>query len=157
MELQGLKEKRSHVTHICPPKNEESQYIEDKESESSEHMTTQATKRKKSTEPRNPQSMKKAKTTPKKTSCATPKDAALKGKRSGLTLFTPEELILILKVYMEVSCNTMHGTDKKADNIWDNIVLHYHEEVQKYNSINEENIDYFVIELSRNAESLLNC
>ena len=69
----------------------------------------------------------------------------------------PDELLLLSKAYMKVSCNTKHGTDKKADKFWDDIALHYVEIVGKSNSINEDNIAYFVIDMHRNAESLRKC
>jgi hypothetical protein len=80
-----------------------------------------------------------------------------KGKKVGSTTFTPEELLLLLKLYMKVSCNAKHETDKKADKFWDDIALHYVELVDKSNSINEASVDYFAIDIHRNAESLRNC
>jgi hypothetical protein len=59
----------------------------------------------------------------------------------------PNELLLLSKAYMRVSCNAKHGTDKKADKFWDDIALHYVELVGKSNSINEDNIAYFAIEM----------
>ena len=52
---------------------------------------------------------------------------------------------------MKVSCNTKHGTDNKAYKFWDDISLHYDELVQKFNSINEDNIKYFAINDIRNT------
>ena len=47
--------------------------------------------------------------------------------------------------------------DKNADKFWDDIALHYVELVKKSNSINEASVDYFAIDIHRNAESLRNC
>ena len=58
---------------------------------------------------------------------------------------------------MKVSCNAKHGTEKKADQFWDDIALHYVELVNKLNSINEASVDYFAIDIHRNADSLRNC
>ena len=69
----------------------------------------------------------------------------------------PDEHLLLSKAYMKVSCNAKHGTDKKADKFWDDITLHYVKLVGKSNSINEDRIDYFVIDMHRNAESVHNC
>jgi len=57
-----------------------------------------------------------------------------------------EELQLLSKAYMKVSCNAKHGTDEKDDNFLDNIALHYDELVHKSNSMHEDNIDYFAID-----------
>jgi hypothetical protein len=80
-----------------------------------------------------------------------------KGKKVGSTTFTLDELLMLSKAYIKVSCNATHGTDKKADKFWDEIALHYLELVGKSNSINEDNIDYSVIDMHRNAKSLQNC
>ena len=80
-----------------------------------------------------------------------------KGKKAGSTAFTPDELLLLSKAYMKVSCNAKHGTDKKAEKFWDDIALRYVELVGKANHINEDNIDYSNIDIMRNAESLRNC
>ena len=92
-----------------------------------------------------------------KTSTITAANTTGKGKKAGSTTFTPDELLLLSKAYMKVSCNAKHGTDKKAEKFWDDIALHYVELVGKANSINEDNIDFANIDILRNAESLRNC
>jgi hypothetical protein len=94
------------------------------------------------------------KKTPKKTAKKKTPSTNGKGKKAGSTTFTPDELLLLSKAYMKVSCNAKHGTDKKADKFWDDIALHYVELVKKSNSINEECVSYSVINIQRNAESL---
>jgi hypothetical protein len=74
-----------------------SEYEDNNESESSDQAKNRSTKRKNSTRPKKPQSTKKGEKTPKKTFCtchACPQDASLKGKKSGSTSFTLEELLL---------------------------------------------------------------
>jgi hypothetical protein len=48
-----------------------------------------------------------------------------KEKKVGSTTFMPDELLMLSKAYMKVSCNTKHGRDKRADKFWDEIALHY--------------------------------
>jgi hypothetical protein len=63
-----------------------------------------------------------------KSSTNTTANTTGKGKKAGSTTFTPDELLLLSKAYMKVSCNAKHGTDKKAEKFWDDIALHYVEQ-----------------------------
>jgi len=55
---------------------------------------------------------------------------------------------------MKVRCNAKHGSDKNADKFWDDIALHYAKLMKKSNSINEECVGYFAIDMHRNDKSL---
>jgi hypothetical protein len=60
-----------------------------------------------------------------------------------------------VKVFVKVSSNAKHGTDKKMEKFWEDIHLHYNELITTVNKINESNAEYISVE-SRNIESLCN-
>ena len=60
-----------------------------------------------------------------------------------------------MKVFVKVSSNAKHGTDKKMEKFWEDIHLHYNELITTVNKINESNAEYISVE-SRNIESLCN-
>ena len=122
--------------------------------ESSEDDSSSSSRLPKTPRKRKPQKQAGKKKRKKK---ATSVNTTGKGKKAGSTTFTPDELLLLSKAYMKVSCNAKHGTDKKAEKFWDDIALRYVELVGKANHINEDNIDYSNIDIMRNAESLRNC
>ena len=145
----GIKVKKT------PKKKQIQQSRESSEDETSSSSRAPKTPRKQ--KPNTKKQVGKKKHTKSKSSTNTTVNTTGKGKKAGSTTFTPDELLLLSKAYMKVSCNAKHRTNKMAEKFWDDIALHYVEFVGKANSINEDNIDYAIIDILRNAESLQNC
>ena len=75
------------------------------------------------------------------------------GKACGARLFSygSKELLLLAKAFMKVPCNPKHSTDKKVDNFWEDISLHFEELVPTSNP------EYIFIERNQDIDSVCNC
>ena len=113
---------------------------------------TMTTNKKKNTKHPIPASAKKKKPPKKKKAVTTTDD---REKKRSMSL-SPEDLLLVARVFMKVGSNAKHGTDKKMEKFWEEIHLHYNELVTTSNKINESNMENIPVK-SHNMESLRNC
>lgn len=84
-------------------------------------------------------SWRKAKKTSKKKKKAIPKDKSTCREKSSSTLLPSDELLLVSRACIKISCNTKHGTDKHCLSVW--------RACPKTNSINKTNVKYDATEI----------
>ena len=74
--------------------------------------------------------------------------------RSLSVSYSADELLLVAKAFMKVSCDAKHSTDKKAEKFWEEVSLIFEELVATANKINESNPEYSPIESGRSVETI---
>jgi hypothetical protein len=80
-----------------------------------------------------------------------------KARHARSTSFGRDELLILAKAFMKVSCNAKQSTDRKVDKFWEDISLHFQEFVSSTNKLNESNPEYIPINTNRGIHSLRNC
>jgi len=77
--------------------------------------------------------------------------------RSRSVSYSSDELLLVSKAFMKVSCDAKHSTDKKAEKFWEEVSIVFEELVATANKMNESNPEFSPIEPGRSVESIRNC
>jgi hypothetical protein len=68
-----------------------------------------------------------------------------------------DELLLVAKAFIKVSCHAKHSTERKVEKFWEEVSSAFEEYIVTSNKMNKSNPDYSPIEYGCGAELLQNC
>ena len=95
-----------------------------------------------------------AKNNTKKSAKTNSSSASSAAARAHSVSYGANELLLIAKAFMKVSCDAKHSTDRKAAKFWEEVSSAFEECIVTANKSNESNPEYSPIESGCSVESL---